>query len=157
MKGQRVGEAPLPVPTDTLLRLIQIRVSKTGRLNLQASQQYRGCCQPQSLTLHTRTRTARTHTHTHAVIISSVQTRCHQELNTGRHKPPDQQCPPPYQLELLLLSNWTHTHKYQCVTPHSHSYISVSWSVLSPHALPGTQGGWETSLSSSTLGFRAVT
>lgn len=55
MKGQGVGEAPVLVPTDTLLQLIQIRVSKTGRLNLQASQQYRDCCQDQSLTLHTHT------------------------------------------------------------------------------------------------------
>lgn len=55
VKGQRVGEALVLVPTDTLLQLIQIRVSKTGRLNLQASQQYRDCCQPQSLTMHTHT------------------------------------------------------------------------------------------------------
>lgn len=54
-EGAGVGEAPVLVPTDTLLQLIQIRVSKTGRLNLQASQQYRDCCQDQSLTLHTHT------------------------------------------------------------------------------------------------------
>lgn len=43
VEDQEVGGALLLVPTDTLLLLIQIRVSKTGRLNLQASQEYRGC------------------------------------------------------------------------------------------------------------------
>lgn len=51
--GERAGGLPLLVPTDTLLQLIQIRVSKAGRLNLRASQQYRGRCQSQSLTRRT--------------------------------------------------------------------------------------------------------
>lgn len=80
VKGQRVGEAPVLVPTDTLLQLIQIRVSKTGRLNLQASQQHRGRCQLQSLSLRSST-----HTQTHAGLIPPLLTRCHQQLAAAQH------------------------------------------------------------------------
>lgn len=80
MKGQRAGEAPLLVPTDTLLHLIQIRVSKTGRLNLRASQQYRGRCQLQSLTRHKHT-----HAGTRTAIISSAN---QVPPAAGHHPPP---------------------------------------------------------------------
>lgn len=97
VKVQRVEEALFLLPTDTLLHLIQIRVSKTGWLNLQASQQYRGHCQLQSLSLHA-----------HSVIIPPVQTSCHQQLSTA-HRPPV----PIQPRWSFRLTEWTHIKPVQ--------------------------------------------